>query len=54
MRSFISPSLLLIVKVPDDAKLSGTVTPNIAPQPSVSTSSSLAVKYSTPGTEPLS
>jgi hypothetical protein len=55
MRSFISPSLLLIVKVPEAPEgLSGTLTPNVAPQTSVSASSSLAVKCSAPESEPLS
>jgi hypothetical protein len=55
MRSFISPSLLLIVKVPEAPRpLSGPVTPNIAPQTSVAASSGLAVKCATPGSEPLS
>ena len=54
MRSFISPSLLLIVKIPEVPRtLSNTVAPNAAPQP-LSSPSSLAVEYAAPGSKPLS
>jgi len=55
MRSFICPSLLLIVKVPEAPRtLADPATTNLAPQTAVAASSGLAVKCATPGGEPLS
>ena len=53
MRSFVSPSLLLIVKVPESPRtLSNSLNPNTTPQ--TSSSSSIAVECPAPPTQSLS
>ena len=55
MRSFISPSLLLIVKVPENQRThSSSSNPDTSPQASASLLSNPGEKYTAPGTQSLS